>query len=291
MKLRTLLIGSAAAALMSVSCFAQDVSVSLNGTFVGFPNQKPVVVEGRTLIPLRGVFDNMGYSIGWNGSTKTVTLTKGSDTIVINIGENKYYLNGSAHTIDVPAQIINGSTMLPLRAIADATGAEVLWDAKTKIATIIDSETAPKAAQYGKVNVSSQQEADYISGYTKLMNEYNKAAMSFINLINKVNSEGISDQSQIKEVYDAANNIYAKSIETKDSIAALSCPDKYRQLNGSTTSYMQSIAECAQLYIDFIDNKLTSEQFEEGLNTTGTDLMLKEAEYRRIFDETIKANS
>lgn len=291
MKLRTLFISGAAAILMSVSCFAQDINVSLNGTIVNFPNQKPVVVEGRTLIPLRGVFDNMGYSIGWNGNTKTVTLKKDNETIVINIGENKYYLNGNAHTIDVPAQIINGSTMLPLRAIADATGADVLWDAKTKIATIIDSDSAPTSAQYGQVNVNSKQEADYISSYTNLMKDFNTTAMEFINLINQINASGSLDQNKIDSIYNSAKNMYDVSIKSKNSIANLNCPDKYKKLNNATTVYMQSIADTAKLYTDLIDGNLTLEQFEEKLNSVGTDLMLKEAEYRNVFDEAINANS
>lgn len=291
MKLRTLFISGAAALLMSVSCFAQDINVSLNGTIVNFPNQKPVVVEGRTLIPLRGVFDNMGYSIGWNGNTKTVTLKKDNETIVINIGENKYYLNGNAHTIDVPAQIINGSTMLPLRAIADATGADVLWDAKTKIATIIDSDSAPTSAQYGQVNVNSKQEADYISSYTNLMKDFNTTAMEFINLINQINASGSLDQNKIDSIYNSAKNMYDVSIKSKNSIANLNCPDKYKKLNNATTAYMQSIADTAKLYTDLIDGNLTLEQFEEKLNSVGTDLMLKEAEYRNVFDEAINANS
>lgn len=291
MKLKTFFITVAATALMSVNCLAQDINVSLNGNLVNFPNQKPVVVDNRTLIPLRGVFDNMGYAINWNGSTKTVTLTKGSNAIVITIGASVYFLNGSSQSLDVPAQIINGSTMLPLRAIADATGAEVLWDAQTKIATIIDTSSAPNQPMYGKVNISSQQEMEYISSYTELMNHYNNSAMSFINLINKINAQGVTSQSQVTEVYNSAKNMASESISAKNKVAALNCPDKYKTLNNATTSYMQSIADCAQLYMDFIDGKLSDTEFDKKINSIGTDLMLKEAEYRKAFEQAVSANS
>ena len=179
MKLRKAILCAVAAAAMSTACYAQDINVSLNGNIVSFPNQQPVVVEGRTLIPLRGVFDNMGYSIDWDGETKTVTLKKNSDTLKIAIGQASIDVNGASTAIDVPAQIINGSTMLPLRAIATATGAEVLWDADSKTATILDDNMAKNMPDEVQVLLNSQEEADAVAAYSAAIKELNDSSVAF----------------------------------------------------------------------------------------------------------------
>lgn len=287
MKLKTLFVTVAMTALLSVTCPAQGITVSLNGNIVDFPNQQPVVVEGRTLIPLRGVFDNMGYTIGWNGDTKTVTLTKGSDVIVINIGESCYYLNNQAVVIDVPAQIINGSTMLPLRAIADATGCEVLWDNNTKIATIIDKSSVSVTPQQGVVIAQSQQEADYINSYTSVISEYNKIATEFLAFCQEINTNGFTDESQFTQLNSLAKKMYSASNEAKNKLSALSCPSKYLSLNNASVDYMKSMADLSKLYSDFIEGSVSPDEFAEKLNTVATDAMMKEAEYKNIFAQVV----
>jgi hypothetical protein len=285
MKLRTLLLTAVLTAAMSVACLAQDINVSLNGSIISFPNQKPVVVDGRTLIPLRGVFDNMGYNIGWNGNTKTVTLTKNGSTIVINIGESFYYLNDKPVAIDVPAQIINGSTMLPLRAIADATGCEVLWDSDSKIATIIDNSSISLTPKESVVITQSQQEADYIDSYTAIISQYNTTAIEFASLCQELNANGFSDDSQTTKLVNLAQQLYTASLDAKNKISALSCPSKFAELNRVSVEYVQAMADVSKLYVDLANGDITLADFEQKYNTVGTNAMLKEAEYQRVFSE------
>lgn len=118
--------------MLCQSAFASDISVNLDGESVEFAAQSPVIVEGRTLIPLRGVFEKLGYEITWESETKTASFVK-SDTVVnVTVNSPEFTVNGEVKTLDVPAQIINGSMMLPLRAIGEAAGLEVDWDSNTK---------------------------------------------------------------------------------------------------------------------------------------------------------------
>ena len=110
----------------------QKLKVDLNGEEVVFSGTQPVIVKGRTLIPLRGLFEKMGYTIGWEPATKTATLIKGSSIISMRDGHKALQVNQNSTMLDVPAQIINNSMMIPLRAISEATGAFVNWDANTK---------------------------------------------------------------------------------------------------------------------------------------------------------------
>ncbi len=90
--------------------------------------QEPVIVNDRTLVPLRAIFEAMGAEVNWDDATRTVTATRDDVTISLAIGSDQLYVNGEAVTIDVPAQIINDRTMIPVRAIAESFGCEVNWN-------------------------------------------------------------------------------------------------------------------------------------------------------------------
>lgn len=126
--------------VLSVSVFASDISVVLDGTEVAFSAQEPVIVGGRTLIPLRGVFEQLGYEISWDGATKTATFDNGENIIEITAGSDTFVMNGEAVSLDVPASIINGSMLLPLRAVGEAAGLEVSWDGDTRTVSLLSPD-------------------------------------------------------------------------------------------------------------------------------------------------------
>lgn len=112
---------------------AESVNVTVNGASI---DAQGVIVDGRTMVPVRGVFEQIGYSVDWDANTKTATLTKGSNTVEMTQGNMYFTYNGTQITPDVPQQIINGSFMLPLRAVGEAVNADVDWDAETKTASL-----------------------------------------------------------------------------------------------------------------------------------------------------------
>ena len=193
MKLKKFMCVAFATMLMSVPAFAQDVRVSVNAALVDFDGQGATVVEGRTLIPVRGVFDKLGYSVNWDAESKVVTLTKDSVTITVPVGSNVITKNGEATTIDVPAQIIEGRTMLPLRAIGDAAGCEVAWDAETKIASIVD-----------------------IFGYEREYYNFettNMEALKFAEEMNAINDKIVQAVTPFMDVYKEFNNVTPAEID------------------------------------------------------------------------------
>ena len=115
----------------------QDINVIVNGTALTF-DQPPVVVDGRTLVPLRAIFEALGAEVKWEQSTQTVTAVRGDATITMQIGSNILKRNRENIELDVPAQIIGGRTLVPARAVAESFGAEVLWDASTRTVTITE---------------------------------------------------------------------------------------------------------------------------------------------------------
>lgn len=119
-----------------VQAAERNVSIILNGNHLVFSNAQPQLVNGSVLVPTRGVFENMGFQAQWDNTTKTSTLKKEGMTIVSQLGASYFTVNGNQKSLDVPVQIIDGTLMLPLRAISEATGAQVDWDANTFTASI-----------------------------------------------------------------------------------------------------------------------------------------------------------
>ena len=116
---------------------SSDIQVTLNGTRVEF-DQPPIIQNGRTLVPLRAIFEAMGATIDWNGNTQTVTAVRQGVTVIMTIGNNVFTVNGEQKTLDVAPQIIGGRTLVPARAVAEGFGASVDWNANTQ--TVIITE-------------------------------------------------------------------------------------------------------------------------------------------------------
>ena len=114
---------------------SDEIKVTVDGTKLTF-DQPPVIVDGRTLVPLRAIFEALGATVDWDAASRTATATRKNDVISIAIGSKQLYKNGTASTLDVPAQIINDRTMVPARAVAEAFDARVDWDAITRTVII-----------------------------------------------------------------------------------------------------------------------------------------------------------
>lgn len=112
-----------------------EISVIVNGNKVVF-DQLPVIIDRRTLVPLRAIFEALGADVVWDDTTKTVTSTLGDITVKLTIDTNAMFVNEETKTLDVNAQIIGGRTMVPVRAIGEAFGALVGWDDATKTVTV-----------------------------------------------------------------------------------------------------------------------------------------------------------
>ena len=104
--------------------------------------QLPVIVEGRTLVPLRSVFEALGATVEWNAETRSVTSVKGDVTIILTVDSKEMVVNGIVKTLDVPAQIMNDRTMVPVRAVAEAFGCDVKWDGAAYVVTITSKNEA-----------------------------------------------------------------------------------------------------------------------------------------------------
>src|SRR5438045_1308168 len=119
------MISSMSAGLGLAACLcagvagADDINVRVNGDPVRFEGAQPRQMDGRVLVPLRGVLEKMGANVDWLPSSQTVVATKGSMELNLPIGSRTATVNGREVRLDVPAMTIAGSTMVPLRFVSE----------------------------------------------------------------------------------------------------------------------------------------------------------------------------
>ncbi|MCT4509598.1 MAG: stalk domain-containing protein [Tepidibacter sp.] len=90
----------------------------------------PVVKEGRTLLPVRGIAEGLKADISWDGETNEVTITKDGKNIVLKIDSNVAIVDGKEVELDSKAEIMNGRTVIPVRFVAENLGLKVKWDSE-----------------------------------------------------------------------------------------------------------------------------------------------------------------
>lgn len=147
-----------------LSPFSYDVTLKLNGIRISTP-KNPVIINGRTFVPLRGMFDYMNINVFWSDfydstiKTQMITATKGNEIV-----ELKRANAGTGNTLwemrkwtsaditikpdtmdesfvltdisDVQPILMDGSSYVPLRVIAESFGADVEWDGYTNTVSI-----------------------------------------------------------------------------------------------------------------------------------------------------------
>lgn len=113
-------------------------NVILNGDKLSF-DSPPVIENGRILVPLGTIFKALGATIDWDEDTQTVTAVKGINTIKLTIGEFTAIKNGESVNLDVPAEIINGRTFIPLGFLSEAMGCKIAWSNATQTVVMNDN--------------------------------------------------------------------------------------------------------------------------------------------------------
>ncbi len=108
-----------------------DISVFINAAEVEF-DVPPVIVDGRTLVPLRAIFEALGASVEWDNNTRSVLSERAGSSVSLTVGSNLMKVNGVDKILDVPAQIIQDRTLVPVRAISEAFECSVEWDNSTR---------------------------------------------------------------------------------------------------------------------------------------------------------------
>jgi hypothetical protein len=118
---------AALAAVPAVPAAAQAIRVVIDGQPVSF-DVPPVEIQGRVLVPLRGIFERLGAYVEYNAPTRTIDARRGGTTVRLQLGSRVAHINGAPTTLGVPAMSVRGRAMVPLRFVSEALGAVVEWD-------------------------------------------------------------------------------------------------------------------------------------------------------------------
>ena len=121
------------------------ITVLLNGNPIAF-DVPPQLINGRTMVPLRAIFEALGAEVTWDDATQTAKGVKGDTTVTIKIGENALYKNGEKKELDVPAQLVNWRTLVPVRAISESYDVQVGWDDATSTVSLTTAAPAKLTA-------------------------------------------------------------------------------------------------------------------------------------------------
>ena len=118
---------------------ANGISIYFDNNEANFTYQ-PVVKNDRVLVPFRALFEKLGYSISWDGETKTIVGEKDSDVLTLRISDFVAYKNGKQYYLDTPAEIIDSNTFVPLRFVAEISGVKVDWNQEKNSVNIITAK-------------------------------------------------------------------------------------------------------------------------------------------------------
>lgn len=107
---------------------SREIQVYFEGERLKFEDTDPILIDSRTMVPFRKIFETLGFEIEWiEGKVRKVIGKKAGLTIELTIGSNKAIVNGKTVALDVPAQIRNGRTLVPLRFVSENSGFHVYF--------------------------------------------------------------------------------------------------------------------------------------------------------------------
>jgi hypothetical protein len=127
--------------ILNASALA-NISVKIDNTPIEFNTGTPVNQDGTTLVPMRKIFESLGCTVSWEDSTQTVTASKDDIVIQLTVGLKIASKNGTAINLTAPPRIIDGTTYVPPRFVAESLGYTVSWDENTQTVSITTTPSA-----------------------------------------------------------------------------------------------------------------------------------------------------
>ena len=119
----------------------------------------PIIKNGRTLVPVRAVIENLGGRTEWDNNTQTISLYNNNDVVELSINSKTAYLNGKEHIIDVAPVIINSRTYMPIRFISESFGFNVDWNEGKQRIVITKMFNIDKSRKESNLNDEVQEDS------------------------------------------------------------------------------------------------------------------------------------
>ncbi|MCH5211381.1 MAG: hypothetical protein J1G06_00025 [Oscillospiraceae bacterium] len=228
--------------LSSYTAFADaDITVQLDGSLIEF-DQTPIILDGRTMVPIRAIFEAIGYDVDWDQNTQTASAVNEENYIIVteNSSEIKYKLNGieDVYICDVPAQIVSERMLVPVRAISESAGLTVGWNGETMTVNITSPVPFSYEGSFGERSYQMNYTDDFFNEPVSVYNpKLSVSALQFA-LAGFTSNESDTDRDKnIKELYSSLGftgvETYGYDIPLSDSsdkaaysLAYKDCDDK-----------------------------------------------------------------
>jgi hypothetical protein len=132
-----------AVALGATALGADSIKVFVDSKPVRFPTGQPMEWNGHVMVPLRGVFEELGATVEWDQAAQMVTIHKESTTIKMTVGQAHALKNEETIVTNVRSILRNGTTYIPLRFLAESLDATVHWEGASRSVHISTTATIP----------------------------------------------------------------------------------------------------------------------------------------------------
>lgn len=236
-KVAGVFMGALLSLAITGTAFAAGNSINLQVNGKTLPTDvAPIIKESRTLVPVRVISESLGADVEWNAAEQKVTVIKNDKVLELTLNSKEVLVNGSKlPELDVPPQLINNRTMVPIRVVSEALGAKVEWngDTQTVATTIYEKRDAmtpeelmlksnQAMAKYdtyrytgtGKINMSSAALPQSIDMKMDLSGIYKKTGTSSeVYLVEAIEVPGMAGQAPtaIKmDVYSNGTDFYTR---------------------------------------------------------------------------------
>lgn len=195
------------ALVLAVPAFAADkpIQVYINGSSLTFTAGTPYLKDNTVLVPFRVIFEKLGLQVLWDSKTGTVTGTGADLNISLKVGSKRASVNGTVKQLTVAPVSKAGTTYIPLRFIAEATGGTAVWEPASRSVKITVSQ-------------SSSSDEKEITALIHLANQYynEEKAISFYSLVDSGSEsdsvESLADMNTMFELYDLKQTIESLKI-------------------------------------------------------------------------------
>lgn len=230
---------------LSVTASGGDISVNFDGTFLKF-DQNPIIVNSRTMVPLRTVFEAYGADVSWDEGTEIITSRLDDIEIILQIDNNVMLRNGKAIHLDASPMIEGDRTLVPVRAISESFGSEVTWDDINRIVCIRNLPESNKVmngtiisdeyryenydGEYNGVSIFNKNGTDYFG--MELLGISEKSGEMYAGILNGM-AEDLPDVRVFCGVVPTAAEFYAPFGFKTNYLSAIS--HIYNSLNSNVT--------------------------------------------------------
>ncbi len=197
---------------------AKEVKIRVDGKEMVPKDMPAVIIDGRTMLPMRQIAQELGCEVNWNEAAKQIYVMRGSDIIVFAVDSKTGFENGQEFTMDVPATIINDRTMLPVRALADALHLNIKWDDPSRTVFINSSDTDVK--EEPETPAIGQSTASTLTGV--LVPSAKDGEQTFTiqadNAIGRFEKTFVDDKKIVLDIYGAKSSLSSEITKTNSDI-------------------------------------------------------------------------